>query len=259
MTFQSVGLYLLSPLSLALLMLLGAGVLRAAGRGRSALWLAVTATVLLWFCSTPWLAETLLVRLESQYPALAPQDTPSADAIVVLGGAVAGAKPPHRPTLMLGPSSTRVWHAAALYRAKKAPWVVVAAGNRSLQASEQVEADAISEMLVQLGVPPAAIVREGASRTTIENARNIRRMLDRLHARRVLLVTSAQHMPRAMKTFVKIWGPDGPQPIPAVTDVEGPDEPGPLLELWFPSLGSLLVVTKALKEFAGTVVLAIIL
>jgi len=258
MSMRALGLYLLSPLILSLLLLVVGGVFRAAGRGRIALSLAIAATALLWFCSTPWLADALLGRLESQYKALAPQDTPSADAIVVLGGAVAGAKLPERPTLLLGPASTRVWHAAALYRAKKAPWIVVAAGNRPEDASEQVEADAIGEMLEQLGVPPSAIVREGASRTTIENARNIQAILVRLHARRVLLVTSAVHMPRAMKTFVRIWGPAGPELIPAVTDVAGPDAPGSAWEMWLPSLGALLVVTKTMKEFAGSAVLAII-
>src|SRR5439155_9010624 len=118
----------------------------------------------------PFVGDRLVSALEEQYPALAPEATPVADAIVILGGAVAGAKLPERPTLTLSASSTRVWHAAALYRAGKARWVVAAAGNRPEHASEQTEADAIAQMLVQLGVPRSAILLEGASRTTRENA-----------------------------------------------------------------------------------------
>jgi uncharacterized SAM-binding protein YcdF (DUF218 family) len=160
--------------------------------------------------------------------------------------------------LILGQASTRVWHAAALYRAGKARWIVVAAGNRPEHAAEQVEAEAITEMLVQLGVPRAAIVQDGSSRTTRENARNVRPLLERLGARRVLLVTSAMHMPRALQTFEKVWGPSGPQLIPAVTDVKGPAEPFTPVELWLPSLDALLSVTRSLKEFAGMAALAII-
>jgi uncharacterized SAM-binding protein YcdF (DUF218 family) len=251
-------LYLLSPLTMALLLGLAAGLCRLAGRSRAALALTCAAFAILWVCATPAVAEALLANLESRQPALAPQDTPAADAIVVLGGAVGGARPPERPTLVLGSASTRVWYAAALFRAGKARWVVVAAGNRPEHAMEQVEADAITEVLVQLGVPRSAIRQERESRTTVENARNVRAILERLGARRVLLVTSAQHMPRALRTFATTWGPGGPQLIPAATDFRGPiDSLGPW-EPWLPSLESALSVNKSLKEFAGMAALAII-
>lgn len=258
MIAESVILYLLSPLSAALLLGLAGGVAGLLGRRRTALTLACIGFILLWACATPWVAEQLRADLEGQYPALTPKATPAADAILVLGGAVAGAKPPERPTLVLGQASTRVWHAAALYRAGKARWVVVAAGNRPEHALEQVEADAIKEVLVQLGVPISAIIQEGASRTTRENARNVRPLLERLGARRVLLVTSALHMPRALQTFETVWNGTGPQLIPAVTDVKGPLATLGSLEVWFPSLDALLSVTKSLKEFAGMAALAII-
>jgi uncharacterized SAM-binding protein YcdF (DUF218 family) len=107
-------------------------------------------------------------------------------------------------------------------------------------------------------VPRAAILAEGESRTTRENARNVKPILERLGARRVLLVTSAQHMPRAVKTFAKVWGPTGPQLIPAVTDVNGPPSLLSPWELWLPSLEALLSVTKSIKEFAGMAALTII-
>jgi uncharacterized SAM-binding protein YcdF (DUF218 family) len=255
---EAVALYLLSPLSTALLLGAAAAASRLFGWRRIALVLASAGFVLLWACSTPWLADRLQADLENRYPAFTPDATPAADAILVLGGAVGGAKPPERPTPVLGPAASRVWHAAALYRAGKARWVVVAGGNRPEHASEQIEAEAITQMLVQLGVPRAAIVRDGESRTTRENARNVKPILERLGARRVLLVTSAQHMPRAVRTFATVWGTSGPQLIPAVTDVKGPAERlgGP--EVWLPSLEALLSVTRSIKEFAGMAALTII-
>jgi uncharacterized SAM-binding protein YcdF (DUF218 family) len=203
-------------------------------------------------------ADALASSLESRYPAVAPEATPAADAIVVLGGALVGARPPARPTFMLVPSSSRVVHAAALYRAGKAKWVVIAAGNRPDHQHDQVEADAIAEFLVQLGVPAAAIRKEGASRTTRENAANVLPLLQSLNARRVLLVTSAAHMPRAVKTFTKMWGHANIELIPAVTDVRVLPGGEQSVKVWLPSPDSLLSVTKSLKEFAGMAALAII-
>jgi uncharacterized SAM-binding protein YcdF (DUF218 family) len=258
MNGEAVAIYFLSPLSAALFLGLLAGVCRLLGRRRAALGIVLAAFGLLWACSMPWLARTLVANLEGRIAALTPQATPPADAILVLGGAVAGAKPPERPTLRLSRASTRVWHAAALYRAGKARWVVVAAGNRPEHGSEQVEADAIMEMLVQLGVPREAIVVERASRTTRENARNVLPALRRLGIRRVLLVTSAVHMPRALQTFARVWGAGAPELIPAVTDISGRADGLPSWELWLPSLEALLSVTNSLKEFAGMAALAII-
>lgn len=255
---EDIGRFLVSPLPVALLMALLAAVLRLAGVRRAALVLAGGAFALLWLCSSPWFAGLLVAHLEGRHRALAPHAAPQADAILVLGGAIGGARPPEQPTLRLVNSSTRVWYAAALHRAGKAKWIVVAAGNRPEEALEQVEADAIAEFLVQLGVPPGAIVKESASQTTRQNAALVLPVLQELQARRVLLVTSALHMPRALKTFEAVWGGKGPILIPAVTDISGNPEWSSVAGLWLPSLGALITVSKSLKEIAGMAALAII-
>jgi uncharacterized SAM-binding protein YcdF (DUF218 family) len=257
--WQEWAFYWMSPFTLALAAWLLSIVCLVLARRRLALALSVAGFAGLWLCSMPLVAHALATSLESRYPALAAEASPSADAIVVLGGALAGAQPPARPAFVLGQSSTRIVHAAALYRAGKAKWIVVAAGNRPEYERDQVEADAIAEFLIQLGVPASAIRKEGASRTTRENAANTLPILQALGARRVLLVTSALHMPRAVKTFTKMWGHANIELIPAVTDVRVVPAGGQGLKMWLPSPDSLLSVTKSLKEFAGLAALAIIL
>ncbi len=256
--WQEWAFYWLSPFTLAMVAWLMAGVCLAWRRRKFAVWLAALAFCGLWIGSMPIVANRMLDLLEGDYEALTPQATPQADAIVVLGGALVAAHPPYRPTFLLGPASSRVWHAAALYRAGKAKWVVVAAGNRPALANHQVEADAIKEMLLELRVPPEAIVTEGKSRNTRENAANIKPLLIQLGARRVLLVTSAQHMTRAMKTFGLVWSDASFQLIPAVTDRRGGGDEDGGAKVWLPSLDALITVTKSLKEFAGLAALAII-
>jgi len=251
------GGYLISPLTLVLALGLLAGFCAATHRSRAAFGLALLAFVGLWISSTPIVARALDQTLERSYPVFAAQAAPTADAIVVLGGSVIARRPPQRPSLMLTPASTRVWYAAELYRAGKAKWIVVAAGPEPELANEQAESDAIAEMLHILGVPAAAIRLESSSRNTTENARYTQPILTRLGARRVLLVTSAQHMARAVKTFTKVWANSHIELIPAPTDGDASQKPSALI-LWIPSPNGLMGVTRALKEYAGMAVLGII-
>jgi uncharacterized SAM-binding protein YcdF (DUF218 family) len=156
----------------------------------------------------------------------------------------------------LGPSAGRVWHAAALHRAGKAKWIFVAAGNQPGSGEQQVEADAVAEMLVTLGVPREAIHLERESRNTRENAANVKKLVEAAGAKRVLLVTSAQHMPRALQTFARVWGATHIEIVPSVTDVAIFD-PYNTLDAWLPSAGGLANVTRAIKEYAGTLAVAI--
>lgn len=246
--------YLLSPLTLVMILWLAAGWCLAAGRRRLALGLAVLAFTGLWAASMPVVAQALNGPLERRYPAVTLEATPTADAIVILGGAVVGRHPPQRPFLGLHSASSRVWHAAELFRAGKARWVVIAAGGRPDSADEQIEADAIAEMLARLGVPAEAIHRETQSRNTAQNAANIRPMLERLRVHKVLLVTSAQHMHRALATFHKV-GYSGITLIAIPTDSHR-SEPLNSLSVWIPSPNALLDVTKGIREYAGLVRLA---
>lgn len=243
---------LLTPLSLTFGLWALAAVFGLLRRRRTALALAAVAAAWLWFASTPFLAQVLVTRLQRDYPMLAAEASPAADAIVVLGGAVGGVAPA-RPGIVLTAAATRVWHAAALYRAGKARWVVVAAGGDP-QAGEQVEADAIAQLLVSLGVPEGAIRREAASRSTLQNALYSRPILEALGARRVLLVTSGDHMARAMQTFQFAWEKSPFVTVPSPSDGVISVEKG--WKTWFPTAFALGNVTKALKEFSGMAVLA---
>jgi uncharacterized SAM-binding protein YcdF (DUF218 family) len=251
------GGYVLSPLSMALGLWLLAAVFLAMRRRRLALGVAMVAFAGLWVGSLPVVAQALIASLERQYPPMTLQATPEADVIVVLGGALAPPDPPRRPYFALGQSAGRIWHAARLYKAGKAKTIVIAAGNQPGLEHLQSEAEVIAEMLVSLGVPAGAIKRESRSRTTRENAMNVKALIQELGGKRVLLVTSAQHMPRAVKTFTKVWANSGIEFSPASADGLG-RQPNDSIFVWIPSPNALLGVSKALKEYAGTAVLSII-
>ena len=60
------------------------------GWRRAGMVLALLALGGLWLASTPWLAWTLAMSLETRYPPVPAQASPVADAVLVLGVAAAG-------------------------------------------------------------------------------------------------------------------------------------------------------------------------
>ncbi len=243
--------WLLAPLSLALLGGLLALLLVWGRWVRAGAVLASLCLGALWLLSTPWMAWTLAMSLESQYPPVPVSATPTADAMLVLGGALAAAQPPLQPHIGFGSAADRVWHAGALYRAGKARWVLLAGGNQPGFEDLPPEAAAMREVLRGLGVPEAAMRQEGSSRNTLENARFSRDMVQQVGARRVLLVTSSLHMPRALAIFRATFAGMGVSFVPAATDAEALGDTLHPLGRWLPDARSLEWSSRAIKEYLG--------
>ncbi|MEN8160298.1 MAG: YdcF family protein, partial [Myxococcota bacterium] len=149
--------------------------------------------------SSPWVAAPLAAALEGTHGAIPLASLEPADAILVLGGGTQPAVPP-RELPELAHAGDRVLHAARLYRAGKAPWVLVAGGRAKGDSTLPSEAETMTAILVELGVPEAAILREDRSTSTRENCVLAKEILDAEGAHDVLLVTSAIHMRRAHAT-----------------------------------------------------------
>lgn len=213
------------------------------GKRRSAGALAAFAFAWLWCWSTPAASHWLRGLLEAEYPAQPLTKVQAADAMVVLGGTM---EPPDAMRLWpnLEGGGDRVWHAARLYGAGKAPLIVLSGGSDMGRAAIP-EALAMRQLLVDLGVPAAAILTEEQSRNTRENAEMSAVLLRQRGIGKVLLVTSALHMRRAVKTFVK----QGIEVVPVATDHEvgAPDDRWRLL----PDAKALDGSGRAFKEIVG--------
>ena len=194
--------FFINPLTLPLVAAFAGGVLlaRKAGRRRLGACLLFASLAFLWFASTLTCLKLVGCPLERPYLATqAAGSLPSADAIVLLGGGMGKFPDMAYPEMFDG--ADRVWHAARLWKAGKAP-VVVASGTGELEATVP--------LLLDLGVPRGAIVVDNESRNTYENSRFTERLLlDRAGGAAtgappsVLLVTSAWHMPRSLGNFSK--------------------------------------------------------
>jgi uncharacterized SAM-binding protein YcdF (DUF218 family) len=105
-----------------------------------------------------------------------------------------------------------VLETARAYRLLNPDWVISSGGNLSPTDPSEPSAKNMRDLLVRLGVPPAKIRLEAASRTTHEEAIAIAVMLRSLGADQVVLVTSGVHMRRSVGAFRAA----GIDPVPAV-------------------------------------------
>jgi len=243
--FSKIATVLISPLGTALLLAVLAAFCVWRRRTAWAKTFGVVAFAWLYFWSTPWASVSLCAGLEGRTPMRAATQFPQADAIVVLGGAVAPAAPGF-PAPDLGRAADRVWFAAQLYKAGKAP-IVLLSGGGDPRREKTPEATAMTAFLTDLGVPRTAIWQEPRSRSTHENARQVARWAASLPARpRLLLVTSAMHMPRALLEFRAA----GLAVVPAATDYEARSTPPGVLA-WLPDAEATFRSTLAFKELVG--------
>jgi uncharacterized SAM-binding protein YcdF (DUF218 family) len=203
-----------------------------------------------------WVVNVIVRSLESQN---LPTDLPKAGAIVILGGGIDAALPP-RPGFNLNEAGDRVPYGAKLYREGKAPLIIASGGRIPWSNGGSVrgegESSDTAQFLEMMGVPKSAILEEPDSLNTYENAVNVKKILDAHGIHRILLVTSAWHMPRSLLIFKK----QGIDAIAAPTDFLAP-QPAPesfspegiALSL-LPDSGNLDRLTRVLKEYVGLVV-----
>ncbi|HVB48739.1 MAG TPA: YdcF family protein [Burkholderiales bacterium] len=235
------GACLLPPLDLIVVMALGLLLARSRPRAGLALaWLALAALAAL---SMPVVGDRLAATLEHREPPLADAAARAsgAQAIVILGGGrnrgalEYGGEAPKNDTL------ARLRYGAHLARVTRLP--VLVSGGRP-DGGRASEADLMAAVLErEFNVPVKW--RETRSIDTIENARFSSAMLREAGVKRIILVTDAIHMPRALARFLAT----GLAVVPAPTDYLAQAVHTPVDFL--PAARGLLRSSAALHEWIG--------
>jgi uncharacterized SAM-binding protein YcdF (DUF218 family) len=158
--------------------------------------------VLATLVSLPIIGDLALHALESQYHPLR-ERPPQTEAIVVLASYVnmpveQGIRPEMDEDCL-----DRCLKAAEMYHQGLPISVIVTGGNSGEDAPNPIPAESMAQFLRQLGVKPYDLIVERHSRTTLENAEESKRILDQRGLKRILLVTTAAHMPRSVGCFHK--------------------------------------------------------
>lgn len=176
----------MSPTALTLLLVAAGLILILRKRKRLGLWAIGVSLAWLWLCATPIMTWIVGAPLESEFLVDGRIPTvevfPSADAIVVLGGGM-GADTNLSVYAEMSCCADRVWQAARLYRAGKAPKVI---------ATGFCPEDSTLPLLKDFGVSEGSVVASYA-RNTEEEAKVVRELLNRAeHVERVVGAVEGQ-------------------------------------------------------------------
>ena len=175
---------------------------------------------------------TLSYVLENRFPVWdASRGAP--DGIIVLGGALDARTTRARGQTVLYDSAERLTILAKLARDYPKARIVFSGGSDKISASMPLEADYVTPLLESFGIPRERITLERHARNTEENATLTKALVQPKPGERWLLVTSAQHMPRAIGCFRRIGFPVEAYPVDWHT-----------VPRWSPTFG---------LDFAGTV------
>ncbi|HAX74625.1 MAG TPA: hypothetical protein DCY88_02020 [Cyanobacteria bacterium UBA11372] len=224
-------------------------------RPRVAIGAIATALFVLLIASNGAVSRSLVRSLEWQH--IPSGELPQVPAIVVLGGAIKPKVPP-RPWVDLADRGDRILHGAQLYRQGKAPWLVLSGGRIDWKDNNDSESKDMAAIALAMGVPPSAILEDPTSLNTYQNAVNVRKILDdKKIQRRVLLITSAMHMPRSLLIFKR----QGIDAIAAPTDFlltekdfKPPDSWQAIVFNLLPDIENLGNTTSVIKEYLGIAV-----
>lgn len=249
---------LLYPLGLACL-LLGAALIF--GKKKDGWrWWVIAALVVLVIGGNRWVSNALVRSLEWQY--LPQGEIPSAEAIVLLGGGTSAAEPP-RPMVELNGAGDRVLYAGKLYKEGRAPLILLSGGNIEwLTGEEGSPAEDMAALLALMDIPREDLLLQTRSQNTYEDALYSSELLKERGITRVILVTSAMHMPRSVALFEK----QGIEVIPAPVDFRVTEagwsqmfsnSVGGFLVDLLPNASNLGAVSSALKEYIGMLVYAL--
>lgn len=242
---------LLQPLGFSLFCVICGVALRTLRRpkvSRLGSTLLVFGLAVLYLSSLRPVAMSLMRSLEADYPPVVIDELPESAAIVVLGGGILNPNAP-RIEVEFNDAGDRLHFAARLYKAGKAPRIIISGGNVFTEPGMLSNGEYSRLLLLEWGVDPEAIVVEGESRTTYENARNTSSLLES-DSGPVLLVTSAFHMRRSQALFEA----QGLDIVPASTDIQSTKTDEPAILNWLPDAYFLFTTSRAVKEYVGYIV-----
>jgi uncharacterized SAM-binding protein YcdF (DUF218 family) len=218
-------------------------------RARLAAGLALSSVAVLVFFSVEPVAGTLVRRVESgAHRTFKPGST--YDAVIVLGGIVDGEASSRSGQLELTEPVERILCAAELLKSGQARMVLLSAGG-PLYPGAPSEAERLAAWLGEQGIDADRIVVEGRSRNTHENAVESARIVNARGWKKLLLVTSAWHAPRALASFRAA----GLEPDVLPVDHHATDGS---YEGFLPRAAALAVSTEMLRELVGRAVYRIV-
>ena len=163
---------------------------------------ALLALLLLLITSSPIVSNQMIAYIDGQEPKKSIEDFNAADSIVVLSGMIS----PIMTNKGIGyewGDPDRFFGGVELIKAGKAKTIIFTGGIRPWQTKIKPEGQILAKFAEEFGVPISQIMVTKDVLNTQDEARAVRELLTQNNTNKIILVTSAFHMPRASKLFQK--------------------------------------------------------
>lgn len=199
-------------------------------------------TFIFYLSTTVMFGDILIHSLENRHW---PPAEVKGDIIIMLGGGATLDTPNvDGQGHLSGSAANRLLTSLQLYHKLKVP--IVVSGGQVYKTSGP-EAEIARKIFIGAGVPEDKILVENTSKNTTENARFVKKIMDRYGYNDPILVTSAFHMERAVRAFAKVGVGVVPYPADYHANVVFRFGWGKLA----PSADALHEVSLAVKEYLG--------
>lgn len=201
--------------------------------------------LLLYLLSISAVSDQLVKPLEDYYPQPALNELKNAQAIVVLGGGACDGVPDFDGEGQIAnAAANRFLMGLRLHRALQLPIILSGGQGYSRTATE---AEIAARTLKACGVEEKNLIIEGRSRNTLQNATFTKRICQQQGLQKLILVTSASHLPRSVLLFQR----ESIDIIPYPADYQTYKKVELNVFSFIPQQQSLRNSTIAMKEYLG--------
>lgn len=207
--------------------------------------LSLSGILILVLCSLPIVSKKLINYLEKDYLLQDIDSVNKADAIVVLSGMLRTIKTENGYKYEFNESVDRIFAGINLYKNNKASKLILTRGKLPWSLGKP-EGEYLKDLSIKNGISESNILLTNNVQNTEQEAKSIKKLLDKND--KIILVTSAFHMPRAKKVFEAAE-------IDTVTfavDFRGKSNNTTFLD-FIPSAGSLGSTSLFFKEMIGRI------
>jgi uncharacterized SAM-binding protein YcdF (DUF218 family) len=229
---------IVSPLGLVVFFLLMSVLVRRRGP-------AVAGLLVLLVSALPLTADRLWTALEAEYPYRPIESVENADAVVVLSGMLGGIETSDGVVPQWGEATDRFFAGIDLLTAEKAPLIIFTRGQYPWD-SLPPEGEQLASRAIAMGIRENQILLTGTVTNTADEAAEVKTLMEFGGMRRVILVTSSFHMPRAVMLFAR----KGIETVPYPTDFRADGASVDWMD-WVPSAGGLNQTSDAVRELIG--------
>ena len=206
--------------------------------------ISLAGIAILLFFSMPIVSDKLTSYLESDYELNKPSKVDSANAIVVLSGMIQAIKTKDGLDYEWGGAVDRFFTGINLFNLDKAPTLIFTGGKLPWSIGVP-EGEFLREEAIKLGIPKKDILLTENVENTDQEAKAIKKLLS-LNDPKIILVTSAFHMPRAQEVFEAA----GINVIPFPVDFQNVAEKPTFMNL-IPSAESFETTSFFIREMIG--------